>query len=107
MIMSERTIRVQPSELNAQASAIKSKIVDYNNAYGDIVSQANFLTTTSWGGQDAEAFKEKVNEFKRNFEEMATILEQYVNFLKKSAGVYQTAQSEVINSIGTLETKIR
>lgn len=105
--MSERTIRVQPSELEAQANVISGKKESFKEAYEDIVTQSNYLSTTTWGGQDGEDFNNKVKEFKKDFEQMFNILDQYVKYLKKSAEAYRRAQDDVTNKIETLETKVK
>lgn len=104
--MSERTIRVQPSELDSQANLISGKKENFKEAYEDIVAQSNYLTTT-WCGQDGEDFNNKVKEFKKDFDQMFNILDQYVKYLNKSAQAYRTAQDDVTSKIGTLETKVK
>ncbi len=105
--MSERTIRVQPSELDSQANLISGKKENFKEAYEDIVAQSNYLTTTTWCGQDGEDFNNKVKEFKKDFDQMFNILDQYVKYLNKSAQAYRTAQDDVTSKIGTLETKVK
>ena len=105
--MSEITIRVQPSELDSQANLISGKKENFKEAYEDIVAQSNYLTTTTWCGQDGEDFNNKVKEFKKDFDQMFNILDQYVKYLNKSAQAYRTAQDDVTSKIGTLETKVK
>ena len=105
--MSERTIRVQPSELDSQANLISGTKENFKEAYEDIVAQSNYLTTTTWCGQDGEDFNNKVKEFKKDFDQMFNILDQYVKYLNKSAQAYRTAQDDVTSKIGTLETKVK
>ena len=51
--MSERVIRVQPSELTSAANNVTTYRSNYIDYYNDIVTKANNLTSTSWGGKDA------------------------------------------------------
>lgn len=105
--MAERSIRVQPRELANESSNIKTEKGKFDNSYSDIHSQAKSLTSTTWGGEDAEKFMTQVDLFKRDFEEMSEILKQYYQFLDKSAQAYDTAQRDVVAKAGNLATKIK
>lgn len=105
--MSERIIRVQPSELRAQADKIRTEQVNYEQSYTDIVSVSNRLISAGWGGVDADSFDAKIKAFENDFVQMKTILDQYVNFLKRTANAYETAQNDVNSQINTLSTKIK
>ena len=103
---SERTIRVQPAELESESGKIRNAKGEFNNSYSDICSQAASLTSTSWGGKDAEQFKAKVDEFKKDFVAMEEILEAYSQFLHRSSEAYNNAQNDVTARASNLATKI-
>lgn len=104
--MSERVIRVQPSELSSASKNVAGYRSNYITAYDDILTKANNLTTTSWGGSDAEAFASKINAFKSTFKQMETILQEYVTFLDKAAEAYKQAQSNVTSEANHLTSKV-
>lgn len=104
--MSERVIRVQPSELTSAANNVTTYRSNFIDDYNDIVSKANNLTSTSWGGKDAEAFAAKVNTFKNTFTQMESILQEYITFLTNAAEAYDTAQSNVTTEAGNLASKV-
>lgn len=103
---SERTIRVQPAELESESGNIRKYKGEFNTSYSDICSQAASLTSTSWGGKDAEQFKAKVDEFKKDFVAMEEILEAYSQFLHRSSEAYNNAQNDVTTRASNLATKI-
>lgn len=104
--MSERVIRVQPSELTSAANNVTTYRSNYIDYYNDIVTKANNLTSTSWSGKDAEAFAAKVNTFKNTFAQMESILQEYITFLANAAEAYNTAQSNVTTEAGNLSSKV-
>ena len=105
--MSERTIRVQPAELETESGHVRGYKGSFESFYGDICTQATNLTTTSWGGKDAEEFKAKVDQFKKDFDAMSAILEEYSGFLHKASEAYTTAQNDVTTKASNLATKVQ
>lgn len=105
--MAERSIRVQPRELSSESQKIKGEKGKFDSSYSDIHSQAKSLTSTTYGGEDAEKFMSQVDLFKRDFEQMSEILKQYYQFLDKSAQAYDAAQKDVVSKAGNLVTKIK
>lgn len=103
--MAQDSIRVQPSELTAAASKIVSYRSNYIDDYNEIINKVNNLTSTSFGGADAEAFAQKVQEFKKDFIQMENILQEYINFLNNAAEAYKNAQSKVVTSANNLSSK--
>lgn len=104
--MSERVIRVQPSELLSAANNITGYRNGYIDDYNDIITKSQNLTNTTWGGTDAEAFAVKITAFKSTFEQMETILQQYIDFLNKSAEAYKQAQTNVTSEASALTSKV-
>lgn len=104
--MSERVIRVQPSELISAANNITTYRGDYIDAYDDIMTKAQNLTNTTWGGTDAETFAGKVNTFKSTFIQMESVLQEYINFLNKTAEAYKQAQVNVTSQASSLSSKV-
>ena len=104
--MSERTIRVQPAELESESGKIRNYKGEFNGSYSDICTQARALTTTTWGGRDADEFYAKVDAFKKDFQAMEDILEAYSQFLHRSSEAYTNAQNDVVNRASNLSTKI-
>lgn len=104
--MAERSIRVQPRELANESSNIKTEKGKFDSSYSDIHSQAKSLTSTTWGGEDAEKFMTQVDSFKKDFDSMSEILKQYYQFLDKSAQAYESAQKNVSTKASNLATKI-
>ncbi len=104
--MSERTIRVQPSELSSASKNIANYRNNFIDAYEDLVNKVKELTNSTWGGTDADAFAQKINLFKSDFQKMDVILQDYSSMLERAAEAYRQAQTNVTNNAGTLKDKV-
>ena len=60
------SIKVTPENLIAKAAQVDSKASEYYNEYRGLLGDVQELTGTDWTGEDANAFREKVEGFEQD-----------------------------------------
>ncbi len=90
-----RTIQVTPEQLNTTATTIESLATDYKSQYEQLYSETSAMAAT-WSGKDNTAFVDQIAGFKDDFEKMFNLMNNYVDFLRKSAKAYQDTQDAVV-----------
>ena len=89
-----RNIQVTPEQLEAAASRIESLASDYKSQYDQLYSETNAMAST-WNGKDNVAFVDQIAGFKDDFTAMYNRMNQYADFLRKSAKAYRDTQDTV------------
>lgn len=90
-----RTIQVTPEQLETAATKIEGLAADYKTQYNQLYSETNAMAST-WSGKDNTAFVDQISGFKDDFEKMYTLMNNYVDFLRKSAKAYRETQDAVV-----------
>lgn len=98
------SILVTPENLRAQAGKVDNKAQEYYSAYQALLSEVETLTSTDWTGEDAQAFLAKVRDFEPDFNKMRELMEQYATFLRQAAQNYVDTQSNIKNTIQSLQS---
>lgn len=96
------SITVTPENLIEKAGQVNRQADKYYNEYTNLLKDVQTLTADDWTGDDAEAFKEKVEGFRLDFEKMKELMNEYARFLKEAAESYQNTQRNAINTINSL-----
>lgn len=96
------SILVTPENLKKKAAEVDNKAADYFKEYQKLLADVQSFTSTDWTGEDATAFREKVEGFEPDFSKMKTLMEEYASFLRQAATNYENTQSNVKNSIASL-----
>lgn len=96
------SILVTPENLNNQANKVDGKASEYYNKYRSLLAEVQEFTSTDWTGEDANAFRQKVQNFEADFTKMKELMEQYATFLRQAAKNYQNTQDNIKNSIAGL-----
>ncbi|MCM1217689.1 MAG: WXG100 family type VII secretion target [Lachnospiraceae bacterium] len=96
------SIKVTPESLIAKAAQVDSEASEYYNEYRGLLSDVESLTGSDWTGEDANAFREKVEGFEPDFNKMKELMNEYANFLREAAKNYQNTQENVIANIKSL-----
>ncbi len=89
-----RNIEVTPEQLESTAGLIESLAGDYKTQYEQLYSETNAMAST-WSGKDNVAFTDQIAGFKDDFEKMYNLMNQYADFLRKSARQYRDTQDTV------------
>ncbi len=97
------SITVTTENLRTKAGEVDSKAAEYMNHYESLLNDVATLTSTDWQGEDANAFKEQVEGFRQDFQKMKTLMEEYAIFLRDAATQYDNTQSNLINTIKSLQ----
>lgn len=89
-----RTIQVTPEQLETTATRIESLAADYKTAYDKLYSETDAMAAT-WSGKDNVAFVNQIAGFKDDFAKMHTLMNNYADFLRKSAKAYRDTQDTI------------
>lgn len=96
------SIKVTPENLRAQAAKVDEEAQKYYSEYRGLLTDVDTLTSSDYKGEDADAFRNKVNNFEPDFNKMKELMNEYASFLRQAADNYQSTQENVINSINNL-----
>lgn len=92
--MSNRIIEVTPEQLELTAAAIENLATDYKKQYELFYSETNAMSST-WNGKDIQAYINQIAGFKDDFDKMYSLMNKYVDFLRKSAKAYRDTQDTI------------
>ncbi len=90
-----RTIQVTPEQLETAAGRIEGLAAEYKTQYDQFYSETGAMAST-WNGKDNVAFIDQIAGFKDDFEKMHTLMNNYADFLRKSAKAYRDTQDSVV-----------
>lgn len=91
-----RIIKVTPEELESTATAIETLAGDYKTQYDALYNETSAMAST-WQGTDNTAYIQQIDGFKDDFKKMFDLMNQYVDFLRKSAKAYRVTQETVVS----------
>lgn len=94
--------KVTPENLRAQAAKVDQEAASYYGEYRALLADVETLTSTGYKGEDAVAFRDKVNNFEPDFNRMKTLMNEYANFLRTAADNYENRQQQSKNEINSL-----
>ncbi len=89
-----RMIQVTPEQLESTAGTIESLAADYKQQYDTLYNTTDAMAST-WSGKDNVAFTDQIAGFKDDFEKMHKLMNDYADFLRKSAKAYRDTQDTV------------
>ncbi len=90
-----RTIQVTPEQLETAAGRIEGLAAEYKTQYDQFYSETSAMAST-WNGKDNTAFIDQIAGFKDDFEKMHALMNNYADFLRKSAKAYRDTQDSVV-----------
>lgn len=97
-----QSITVTPETLEDQAGKVDTKASDYYRDYEKLLNEVRNMTETDWKGEDATAFRAKVEAFEEDFNKMKQLMSDYADYLRQAAKNYRDTQENVKNSISSL-----
>lgn len=97
------TINVTAEELRTTANKIKNLAEDYRTLYAnDLLSTNLGELKDAWYGEDQTSYTQRVESFRKNFDEMYQLMVEYAEHLTKAAAEYDKNQDELMNRGATL-----
>lgn len=96
-----RTIKVEPAVLENSASVLETLNGQYQESYGQLY-QAVELLSGGWQGADNTAFVNQIQGYQDDFQKIALLLSQYIEFLRASARAYRQTQNELASQAARL-----
>lgn len=97
-----QSITVTPETLESQAGKVDQKAIDYFNDYMKLLNEVRDMTSIDWKGDDATAFKTKVEAFEADFKKMKQLMDEYATYLRQAAKNYRETQENVKSNIAGL-----
>ena len=96
---SMESIKVTPENLRKIASQVDDKAGKYYTEYQNLIKDVEELTSIDYRGDDATAFREKVEDFEPEFNKMKELMHEYAEFLRNAATSYINEVQEAVNEI--------
>lgn len=81
------------------ASQIDSLSDDFNNEYNKMYSMVEGELSSSWKGEDSDAFRQKIGEMKHFFDNMRETMCDYASFLRNTANAHAARAEDSLDSI--------
>ncbi len=94
-------VMADPAKMRSFANRVGSSATDFKSNYTQMYNVIDNLKN-AWTGKDNQAFANKINEYKKDFDAMHSAIESYKEFLNESAKAYEQAQSEIASAAGQL-----
>jgi Uncharacterized protein conserved in bacteria len=96
-------IQVEPSILETTANKMELKNNNYQATYQQLI-QAVDQTSAFWTGKDQIAYVNEIMEFENKLLKLNILLNEYSDFLKKSARAYRLTQDSIMHLTKKLST---
>lgn len=94
-------ISVDMNQLIQNASYITQQAAEYEAAYRNVYELLEQLHSV-WQGKDYNVFASQLNDFRKDFDMMKRVLDEYARYLRESASVYSRLQEECAAMAGRL-----
>ena len=91
------SINVTPEEIKKSAMNVDGKVKEYTNLYKKLYSEVESMAS-AWKGEANQAYAKQIEGFRGEFENLKKVLDNYVEFLKESARVYETTENNIKDS---------
>lgn len=95
-----RIIEVTPQQLETAAKSIDQLAGEYQTQYQSFYRETGAMA--QWRGADNQAFLQRIEGFKDDFEKMKNLMNQYADFLRRSAKAYRDTQDSVVKEAQSL-----
>ena len=99
------SIKATYDVMRSTANEVDNLASDYETQYQNLVNEVENLTSLHYQGIDADAFREKVEEFKLDFMKMKNLMNDYATFLRDTATQYENTQRNRLQQAQQLGTK--
>ncbi len=89
---------VKTENLDEAARYIKDETKKYNNNITKLYSEAQAMTTSAWKGVASQEFRTKLEGYRKEFEELGKLLDEFSETLKTQAKNYSTTETNIANA---------
>lgn len=89
------SIKVDTVEVRRIASEVDGVASDYESTYNNLLNNVSTFTTTDWTGDDADAFRNKVEGFRDDLNKMKVLMNDYASALRDFAKNYEETQERI------------
>lgn len=79
-------------QMRSVANEVDSLADEYSTKYQNFLKEVDTLTTTDFIGEDADAFKEKAEAFRPDFNKMKELMNEYATFIRRAAEQYKETE---------------
>lgn len=86
-------INVDPARLESSANHMDAQSAAYEKGFHSLLQEVDAMGS-GWQGKDNLAFVSQIKGFQKDFQQMATLMRQYSEFLKMSAKLYRDTQED-------------
>lgn len=96
-----RTILVEPAILESSAGVMETLNTQYQEAYRSLYQSVETMSA-GWQGADNTAFVTQIQGYQDDFQKIAMLLSQYIEFLRSSARAYRETQNVLVSQASRL-----
>lgn len=100
--MSTTIIKVDTEAIAGASKKIDSLKVQYSSSYENVYEIFEQLDS-SWNGVDNDKYREQLNEFRNDFQDLEEKLQNYIDFLNKAVTKYSDVQEDLTTKAGSLK----
>ena len=94
-------LRASYQDMEGIAGSVKNLSEQYKTCVDQVYKVVESLEN-DWKGTDNVTYINQVKSYQADLNALGTIIENYANFLSKTAKVIQNTQEEIANSAGKL-----
>ena len=94
-------IRVTPEQLYAQSNKVGQQKCEYTNLYHRFYDEAAKMKAI-WKGEANQKYCQQLEGFRSDFQRLDQLLQQYSDYLKKTADEYRKTESNLVTEAGRL-----
>ena len=95
---------VTTEKLEGSANLIDEKTGSYNTEWEKLYSEVQNMKSSQWQGSASDTFNSKLEEYRNDFQEMATVLQEYAESLRTIATNYKNAEDALKDAASNLYT---
>ncbi len=95
---------VTTERLESSAMVIEEKTGSYDQEWEKLYTELQNLRSAQWQGIASDAFNTKLEGYRNDFQEMAKVLRDYVEFLRTAAKNYKATEDSLKEAAGNLYT---
>ena len=89
------SISVDTQEVRTVAGQVDEIAANYESTYNNLLNNVSTFTSTDWTGDDADAFRNKVEGFRDDLERMKGLMNEYASALRMFAQNYEDTQNRI------------
>lgn len=98
--------KVTTEQLKSGAQKLTEEINSYNTEWKRLYTESDTLTGQGWQGEASSAFRQKLESYKNDFEQLETVLKNFVEFLNSAAQKYETTENAIKDAASQLSSGI-